>query len=94
MTLKNLRPAFTLIELLVVLVIIALVMAMVMPMGSHMLSSFTNYTDRAKQFRDFKSKQLYSFIKAKKSTVFYMDKNYTISSKGVILEIQTSNDDN
>ena len=88
------KKAFTLIELLVVMVVIALVMGMVMPMGSKMLSSFTSYTDEAKNYNEFKAKQFYAFIGAKNDSVVYLDKNYSISSKGVILEVPSSNDDN
>lgn len=87
------KNAFTLIELLVVMVVIALVMGMVVPMGSKMLSSFTNYTEDAKDYNAFKAKQFYSFIEANQTQATYLGKDYTISSKGVIREITSSDDD-
>ncbi|MEA3521877.1 MAG: type II secretion system protein [Campylobacterota bacterium] len=87
------KHAFTLIELLVVLIIITIVMALVAPMGMKTLESFENFTNNSKQYNKLKLSQFYSFIALEPSTAQYNNKNYYISSKGVIYAIEKSNDD-
>ena len=87
------RHAFTLIELLVVMVVIALVMGMVMPMGSHMLKSFTNFSEDAKAYRAFKEAQFYAFIEANSTQVEYQGDTYEISTKGFAQKVDKNLDE-
>ena len=81
------------IELLVVMVIIAVIMGLVMPMGSKMLSSFQEYTQRVSEKHEFKSHQAYAFIEARDVNATYEGVHYKISSKGIVEHYAQSNDD-
>ena len=86
------HKGFTLIELLVVLVIMSLVLGLIAPKGSHMLREFQQTINKIKDEQKLSQTRSYAFIKAKPTDIKVLNINYHITSKGVILKNEKSND--
>jgi len=78
------RGGFTLIEILVVMVIMVLVVAVVGPQGAKMFSSLEHSVDHMKSLHELSQEKGFAFIEIKEKQMLFLDKNYTISIKGVV----------
>jgi len=78
------RRGFTLIELLVVMIIMVLVVGIVAPQGAKMFSSLGHSVDHMKSLHELSQKKGLAFIELKEKQISFLDKNYTVSIKGIL----------
>ena len=88
------KQGFTLIELLVVMMILTVIMGLIVPKGSKMLDAFERTVNKLEDKHTLSQEVSKAFLGANEKFIDILDKNYYISSKGVLTEYEKINDNN
>lgn len=76
------------------MMILTVIMGLVVPKGSKMLDSFEKTVNKLEDKHTLSQEISKAFIESKEIFIDILDKNYHISSKGVLTEYEKINDNN